>query len=276
MKRNRKPYFKKPNDICVDLSDEQGEILSMNRFSFNRWLYDDLQRRQEEYNVVLRRGTLTDIPLLQEFTETYYTALEGNSLTSYDYYRFTEYGNSLILEKDEKVVGVIFEVGYDTPERTSYAMRFVVEPGSRGKGYAQILTDASCLKALERGSSLIRATIAVKNHVSLFFHLNKVGMVIESINPVIKGLTRYYQASLPVSPYGIYENRIDRAKLKIFLSAHKEGEDYWLYDSDDIESIEEALIDKRLKLVSYIPVGGKRFQFLALSSQQINFFYDNY
>ena len=267
-------YYQKPSEICSNLPLKFNDFNEKFDEFFIEWYKTNILERTHAENLVIRTAKLSDFDSIVHFVEVHYTRLEGNNLSLYEYYRIIEYGHVVLLEKEEKIIGCIFEIGYNTEEKTSYALRLVLTPSARGRGYAQLLTDYTCYLSILRGSKVIRATIAVTNTVSLFFHLNKVGMIIEAINPPLPGLTRYYQASLPLNPESLFSNRIDHEKLDAYLKKSIAGVDYILHDIREIDQIEAMFLKTDFVIVAFVFKGNKIYQFVALHKNNLQFVTD--
>ena len=265
-------YFKKPEIIVQEPVPQEQAALHYSREAFLNWFATDIEQRASYYGVQLQLARVQDLRILRTFVEEYYTKLEGNSLSPYDYYRIIEYGHAIMMWEQETLIGCIFEMGYDNFERNSYALRLVLSSNVRGRGYAQLLTDYTCYLGYLRGSTVVRATIAINNLVSLFFHLNKVGMILETINPDIDGLTRYYQASLPLSPEGILTNRIDRLKLASFLQNSREGKDFIRLQHTQLAEIEHMFATTNFKIVAFEPIGSRQYEFIAIPAPDLQYF----
>jgi hypothetical protein len=236
------------------------------------WAFLQIESRARENNLTLRSANFSDFENLLEFVESNYIYNEGNNLSAYDYYQIFEYGQIIILLQNNLIVGCIFLTQHRSVEKTTYALRLVITPKLRGQGIAEILTDYACCVGMLKGSSVIRATIYIHNIVSLYFNLNKIGMILETINEPIKGLNRLYQASLPLYPNSLIENKISRKKLQIYLENHRPEVDYKLIDTQNIPAIETMFYETNFKVVAIHIQGKNTYSFVAIPADKLQFF----
>lgn len=235
-----KDIYQKPAIICKPLTDDEKHLMNLSDSDFIVFQKKEIEEELEKLGYKIRVANYEDIDALWNFTEARYVKLEGNELSTYDYYRFIKFGTGLILQKEETICGCVFEIAYDTPLRTSYPLRLVLDEKIKGNNIGLWLVLYLSLIAKKRGSEINRSVISFDNHISLYVQVNKQGWILNGVNPNIKGLTNYFEACLPLSNTGIIQNKIDMQKLLAFIKKHEAGKDYNLIECNNIEAVHQS------------------------------------
>jgi hypothetical protein len=264
--------YKKPDVICRSLSDADKQLLGLSKDDFVNETIKDLENAAAKHNLSYRVADKQDIYAINEFIESRYIRLEGNELSPYDYYRFIKYGHCLLLEHNHTIKGVVFEIAYDTPEKTSYPLRLVLDDSIKGFDFGRQVVLYLSMLAIKRGARVNRSVISFDNYKSLFIQVNKQGWILTGYNPQIKGLTPYFEACLPLSKHGILSNKIDLTKVLKFIEENKEEKDYKLISVNDSKGLQKAF-NNDFVMVAMISKGlaGNQETYFALPKQTIKY-----
>ena len=170
-----------------------------------------------------------------------------------------------------EVMGTIFEVGYHTPEHTSYTIRLAVDESLAGKNLGYHLMVYSSLVAMEKGSRVKRGLIEFSNLHSLYINLNKVGWICDGFDPNISGLGSFFEIALPLDPMGLTTNVIEMEKVASFIKSHTQDKDYKLIAHGDLESITQMYAETDFKVVALLKpgIGMESWSFLALPASTV-------
>jgi hypothetical protein len=250
--------FVKPLGICKDLTDWEKNILSLEKLDFSRVYKDKILTEIESYGLTLRLAKLSDIDSVYDFIMTRFHEEYLEDVSKYDIFRFIKYGHGLIVENTHReIIGCLFEVGYGKYPGISYSIRLGIDESLKGKGLGRLLTVYSCLLAMESESRMKIGLIDYNNFVSLHIHVNQAGWLIDTFYDNLNSLGLSFEFSLPLTPEGLLENRIDLDKLQTYIAEHQEGIDYLLIKSDDIETIKSVYQNLKFKIVAIIPTEQK-------------------
>jgi hypothetical protein len=256
--------YTKPQSICMpaehDIDVQQGRPGCAG-------LMDDIKRRVSAKGLLLRSAQIQDIMPVWHFIRNRFPPALSEEISPYDLFRFIEFGNGIILENQQssEILGSVFEVGYDTPERTSYTLRLAVDNRLKGRNLGADLLEYSCLQALQRGSGTKRALIDADNFPSLNIFLNKLGFICDGFYYQIEPLGTCFSAVLPLNAQALYSNRIDLSALYTHLDGLIEGKDYLLLDNSHIELINNIYQHTEFRVVALIPPGGWKENSIPLS-----------
>lgn len=177
------------------------------------------------------------------FTRKRYPDTLKAQVTEYDIYRFISHGNGLLIEhrngEPNKLVACIFEVGYRSPDRTSYSLRLSVDESGGGRNLAKHIYAYSCLLAMEKGSAVKRGLIDCANLNSVFLHLNKIGFVFNDFFDDVYGLIPSFKCQLALNPTALVSYRINRHQLQHYINTHCANTDYMLVPANDLNAIKQ-------------------------------------
>ncbi len=249
------PYnLTKPDGICSGTD-------SLAFYQLDYKLYIDTKKsiiKKHLENLGFRIGIMNqtdeDFFGVLNFLQSRYSDKQALEICHFDLHRFVEYGHGLLLKDiHNKVVGTVFEVAYDTVEKTSYTIRLAISEECKGKQLGFHLMQYSCLIAMERGARVKRGIIEYNNERSLYINLNKIGWMCDKIYEYIPGLGTFFGIVLPLDPYGLSSNIIELPKLTSFIREKHEGQDYLLIKHQDSEAISDMYHHTEFKVVAFIP-----------------------
>lgn len=247
--------YKKPSEIC----EQPGQELPLfwrEKFEFSREWRQQIRTYIQSYGFSIKTTRDEDTPAIQEFLKERYPIEMAQEICAFDLHRFRQYGHGLVLEDpDGKVRGTIFELGYDTPEKTSYTIRLAVDESVEGKNLGYHLMMYSSLLAMEKGSRVKRGLIQFNNLRSLYVNLNKVGWVCDGFDPNITGLGPFFHIALPLDPTGLMGNAIDKEKIQTYIKERQAEKDYMLLDFEDLEGVSSLYSDTNFKIAALLPPG---------------------
>jgi hypothetical protein len=218
---------------------------------------------------VIRNG---DTPRIKAFLNRRYPQRLADEICAFDLYRFHKFGHGVILEgPDQEVMGTIFEVGYHTPEMTSYTIRLAVDESLKGKNLGYHLMIYSCLLAMDQGSRVKRGLIEYNNLRSLHINLNKVGWICDGFEPAISELGCFFEIALPLDPMGLTGNCINFSNTLAYLASHRAGIDYRLLPTGDKDALFELYHETDFKICALLKPGmvSDRSTFLALPADTL-------
>ncbi len=241
MKKSNTIYYQKPQSICQDKNIWNYHPDTATFISRYKKNIDDYFKKNGFHS---RPGTIKDTGKLNNFIRKSYEVFGEavvNDVSPYDIYRFAKFGNATILEDNQNLlVGCIFEIGYDTPDRTSYTIRLAIDQDIKGKNMGLLLLEYSCLLAMERGSMVKRGLMETYNLASCNILVNKIGWICDGFEKDLDcGIDNGFTVSLPLTPEGFTSNRIDNDKLLHFIKHHKAEKDFMLINTDDIDKIND-------------------------------------
>ncbi len=243
----------KPKAITVALTTMEQEWLKQPRDLFIQSYIDYIDRTLEKFQLVIRKAFVEDIKMIQQFIHEHYPLAKSSWVTVYDIFRMTKFGNGiLICDAQNQIKACLFEIGYDTPDRTSYSVRLLVHPGLSGNNIGILLSQYGCLLAMKRGSRVKRALIDCQNIKQLYIQLNRIGWICDHFYANIDGLVPNFTACLPLTPSGLLENRVDKEKTAHFIQTHTRGLDFELIPVSRTDILEINLSNDEFALVGIL------------------------
>lgn len=266
------PLFQKPREICPP-SEKVIYTLWDNQGDFSKAWRKQIAQYISTYQLQIRLIKDSDTPRIQEFFSRRYAPAMAAEICSFDLFRIRNYGHGLILEDESGAVqGTIFEIGYDTPEKTSYTIRLGIAKEYGGKNLGLHLMQYSCLIAMEHGSFVKRGIIQAENLTSLYINLNKVGWICDKYEPHIHGIGAFFHIALPLSTEGLTQNTICPEKVRAFIQQNKEGQEYRLLDCANLSRIEQMYKETNFKIVALLKPGwvSSKAKFLAIGADRLN------
>ncbi|MEI7523371.1 MAG: hypothetical protein WCJ95_03530 [Mariniphaga sp.] len=273
MKETRPGYlYVKPKSICIKPDEWEKSILRLDQKEFIKAYKEKIQDQIKSHGLNLRLAKLSDIEPVYDFIMTRFNKEYIDDVSKYDLFRFIEYGHGLIVEDSRmKILGCLFEVGYEKIWKISYSLRLGIDETLKGKGLGKLLTVYSCLLAMERGSHLKIGLISIHNLASLHIHVNQVGWLVDKFYHDLDSLGLSFEFSLPLTPEGLIRNRIDPDKVQGYLEENIEGVDYLLIDYDDVGKIKAVYNNGKFKIAAIITKDykGDKPQFLALPVEML-------
>ena len=248
--------YKKPIEIC----EQTGQSLPMfqrERFVFSRDWRNQIVEYVSKYGLKLRMLEPQDPDLVKAFLLRRYPPHMASEISAFDLHRFFHYGHGVILQDEQgEIQGTIFEVAYDTPEKTSYTIRLAVSETQGGRNLGWHLMMYSCLLSMEQGSRVKRGLIQMNNLQSLHINLNKVGWICDGFEREIPGLEGpFFHIALPLNPAGLTENIIEFEKVRQFILTHHADIDYKLLPVNDVDAVENMYRETDFKVVSLLKPG---------------------
>ncbi|MCD4679765.1 MAG: hypothetical protein K8S00_05195 [Bacteroidales bacterium] len=274
MAKSNTIYYQKPAYLCQE--NEQWKNYTDNDKFIIKYMLN-IEKHFNSLGLKVRLGNVDDIGKIDKFCRDCYSIYSNvaiNAVTAYDIYRFVKFGNAIMLEDDQKnIFGSVFEVGYDTPDRSSYAMRLAINPTIQDKNLGFLLVEYSCLLGMKRGSLVIRGLVETDNITSFYIVLNKMGWICDGFEKHIRcGVDSGFTISLPLTPGGFTSNRIDKNKLLDYIKHNKAGQDFILIDYDDIDKIGDIYERDDFLVVAALRKGqiSGIDQFFALPVEKLN------
>lgn len=244
--------YVKPREICYK-TDSRTLALSDNEFTSTSLRI--IETSLASKGLHLRHAVIADVEQLFAFIKTRYPSDIAEEISAYDMYRFIKFGHGLVVRRpDSAIVACLFEVGYDTPERTSYTLRLGVDQSLSGLNVGQALIEYSCILAMQRGSRVKRGLLDLENYTSAHILINKVGWIAEAFYPELKPLGTCFTICLPLDRRGFLENRIDFEKLQTYIEKNKKNSDYIIVKAQDVRKMNAAYNDG-FKVVAYLKKG---------------------
>lgn len=264
--------YKKPSAICKQPGQEL-PLFWREKLEFSKEWRQLIRNYVQSFDFSLKTTNDADTPAVQEFLRERYPIEMAQEICAFDLHRFRQYGHGLVLEDEQgKVRGTIFELGYDTPERTSYTIRLAVDESVEGQNLGYHLMMYSALLAMEKGSRVKRGLIQFNNLRSLYVNLNKVGWVCDGFDPDIPGLGAFFHIALPLDPTGLTGNAIDKEKIVTFIQEKEIEKEYQLLDLEDLEGVSSMYSDTNFKIVAILPPGliNERGSFFAIPASDMD------
>lgn len=247
-------YYQKPKGICQHYSEDL-PLMWSDRMTFSQQWRNRIEQTVQSMDLTIRRIQNQDTPAIKEFLYKRYPRRQAEEVCAFDLYRFRKFGHGIVLESpNQEVHGTIFEVGYHTPEHTSYTIRLAISDEIRGHNMGYHVMIYSSLLAMDAGSKIKRGIIQHHNLSSLHINLNKVGWICDNFVEV-EGLGHFFEIVLPLSPRGLVQNRIDFGKVAQFITAKAAGTDYRMIDPMDVPQLKEMYQETDFKVVALIKPG---------------------
>lgn len=244
--------YAKPREVCYQ-TDEA--FLNKSLPDFIATSLQSIEQAIVGKNLIFRRATVADIEQLFAFIKTRYPLEIAEEISTYDIYRFITFGHGFVVQEPHgSVVACLFEVGYDTPDRTSYTLRLAVDPVLSGLNIGQALIEYSCLLAMKRGSKVKRGLLDLENFPSAHILINKVGWIAEAFYPDLAPLGTCFTICLPLDKRGFLQNRVNISALPLYMANKKEDKDYIIAPAHSIEYIDQAYKDN-FRVIAYIKKG---------------------
>lgn len=259
--------YQKPISLCQNPTAEELRFLQEDRDMFISLSKEKIENEIKAMGIIFRAATFDDMLPIETFISIRYPEEIADEISAYDLYRFIEFGHGMVLQSPSgNIAGCVFEIGYDTPDKTSYSIRLGVDKSLSGKDLGKLLANYSCLQAMERGSLVKRAILDVDNYTTLNIQLNKIGWLCDGFYKNLKGLGTCFTICLPLTPDGLVRNKIDSGKLVDFIKENQAGTDYLLIDAEDIQSLTDIYSNTIFKVAAFVKSGlvTDRNQFLAL------------
>ncbi len=263
--------YRKPEEICKQPGQEL-PLFWRDKLSFSREWRGQINSYVQSFGLELKLICDQDIPAVKDFLARRYPEEMAKEICAFDLHRFRQYGHGLVLQdRSGRVKGSIFEIGYDTVEKTSYTVRLAVDETHEGQNLGYHLMMYSSLLAMEQGSRVKRGLIQFHNTRSLYINLNKVGWICDGFDPNITSLGAFFHISMPLDPTGLTSNAIDLKKLERFIATKQNEKDYLILEAEDLEGVSCMYADTPFKVVAVLPPGMTHpsGSFFALSSDRI-------
>lgn len=263
--------FQKPAEITQQPGMEL-PLFWRDKLQFAEEWRGQIARYIESFGVKLELIRDFDTREVKAFLHRRYPESIAKEICAVDLHRFRQYGHGLVLKAPGgEIKGTIFEIGYDTPEKTSYTVRLAVDEGLEGQNLGYHLMMYSALLAMEKGSRVKRGLIQFENTRSLYVNLNKVGWICDGFEPEITDLGAFFHICLPLDPPGLTRNAIEMDKLLDYLRRHRQDQDYVLTDTDDFEAVCELYSHSDFRIVAVIPPGlvHEKGRFVAMPVEKI-------
>lgn len=207
------------------------------------------------------------------YLENRYDSSHSQEICAFDLYRFVEFGYGLLVkDRNSRIVGTIFEVFYDTAIPSAFTIRLSIDESLQGYNLGHKLMKYSCLLSMEKGIKVKRAIIEINNSISLHVNLNKTGWICEGYLPKVPGLGSFFKISLPLSPYGLETNTVDKDVITSFLLKKRKGIDYQLIPFMDEQNLSRLYAETDFFVVSFVPSGwiGEEAAYLAVPRDALN------
>lgn len=263
--------YRKPPEICEPVGSTL-PLFWQDKLGFSREWRLQIERYINAARLKLKLISDMDTPKVKAFLSRRYPTELANEICAFDLFRFRNYGHGLVMEDDtQQIRGTLFEVGYDTAEKTSFTIRLAVEEGLTGHNLGYHLMMYSALLAMEQGSRVKRGLIQFENVQSLYINLNKVGWLCDKFDPNITDMGSFFHIALPLDPAGMTSNIIAPAKIPSYLLHRKEGIDYRLVSTEDLQGVSRMYEQTDFKIVAVLRQGeiSESPQLLALPARTL-------
>ncbi|MEM8900150.1 MAG: hypothetical protein AAGC85_18695 [Bacteroidota bacterium] len=237
------PYhYSELQDQALYLDKEKEDILGY--FHSRGLQVSFLHQNEEDFEGVLA------------YLKNRYAPTHAQEICAFDLYRFTEFGYGLLLkDRNSQIVGTIFELFYDTAIPSSFTIRLSIDESLKGYNLGHKLMKYSSLLSMEKGVKVKRAIVEINNSISLHVNLNKTGWICDGFLPKIPGLGSFFKISLPLSPYGLETNTVDKEVISSFLEKKRKGIDYQLIPFMDEDNLKRLYAETDFLVVSFLPSG---------------------
>lgn len=263
--------YRKPPEICEPISNALPFMWNEKQAFAEAWR-QQIAHYIASYQLRLKIIRDTDTPEVKAFLNRRYPRRLADEICAFDLYRFRKFGHGVVLEDEaQQILGTIFEVGYHTPEMTSYTIRLAVDDALVGKNLGYHLMVYSCLLAMEQGSRVKRGLIEFHNLHSLHINLNKVGWICDGFEPSITDLGCFFEIALPLDPLGVTGNTIHFGKLMAYIRSHRCGHDYRLLPADDMAAMYDLYSRSDFKVCALLKPGmvAPQATFFALPAETL-------
>lgn len=263
--------YRKPIAIVAPISDALPHVWR-DKLTFAHEWRKHIAKYVASYKLDLKQIVDYDTPKIKAFLDRRYPRRLADEICSFDLYRFRKYGHGVVIENDQgEVMGTIFEVGYHTPEMTSYTIRLAVDESLKGKNLGYHLMMYSSLLAMEQGSRVKRGLIEFNNLRSLHINLNKVGWICDGFEPHITDLGCFFEIALPLDPLGLTSNTVDFLKLMTYIETKRAGIDYRLLPAGDQAAMAELYQHSNFKVCALLKPGmvSDKATFFALPARTL-------
>jgi len=247
--------YQKPHEICAVSPRWDGEASS-------RWAgrYTAVRKRRIEL-AVARLGLRLHTPGPQDLDAILRFALSFGTpavraLSAYDLYRVLRCGRPLVLRgPGGEILGYDLTALYSDGEETTLATcGYAVSPALAGHNLGAKLVTYSALRALEAGATVRRGIVSPRNVKSLATLLNHLGCVCDGFVSTFGNWEEpRFMHACRLTPAGLSNNRIDPAKLEVFLATAREGRDYRLVGCADDAGLERLYRDTPFRVAAILP-----------------------
>lgn len=269
--REGSSFYNKPEAISI-YSTDSVPLFWKDRDYFINSQQQMIERYVSQQGLMLSEMDTQHVDAVIDFLYRRYPKEIASEISSFDLWRFIEYGHGILLwDEAGYVQGCIFEIGYRKKPDTSFTIRLAVAKELEGKNLGYHLMLYSCLQAMSEGSKVKRGLIQLGNHKSLYINLNKVGWICESFVPDVCGLGPFFEISLPLDPAGLFTNAVDYDLLRAYVASKRVDIDYRIIDACDLKTIARMYENSQFKIVAMLKEGTltKRASFLALPGDAI-------
>lgn len=263
--------YKKPDAICK----QTGDVLPLmwkDKYAFSRNWRKQIEMTVASSGLKLKLIENKDTPAVKAFLNKRYPKRIADEICAYDLHRWSKFGHGLVLENQAgEILGTVFEVGYDTPEKTSYTLRLAISEEIKGRNLGYHIMTYSSLLAMEQGSRIKRGLIEFDNLRSLHINLNNVGWICDDFDPEISELGSFFHIALPLDPLGLTGNKINYRKIPEFIRKNKPGLDYQLLPTGNAEIVQQLYIDTSFKIIALVKKGwiDNNDYYLAIPSEAL-------
>lgn len=257
--------YKKPATICHNT--EVWEPL-INSGNFTDGAKKLIASKITDQGFTLRLAVNDDILNIEKLITKCYPPQALRDSNPYDFYRFINFGHGLLVEdKDNKLIGCLFEEGYDTPDRTSYSLRLAIDKEANSRDLGTLLVEYSTMLAMERGSMSKRGLLMANNFISAHILINKLGWVCDGFYPDLQWVRPSFTIFVPLTVENYACNRIDMIKLIHFLKEKQANKDYLLTDWDDNSGFKKIYEQKEFMICALLRPGlfdNEKYQYVSL------------
>jgi hypothetical protein len=245
--------YQKPTSICCEINNEEIHRLKLSDHDFSEVWMKEIENVITDSNYIFRLAENRDLVPLFDFIKSYARPGELEEVSTYDMYRFINYGYGLVIENSEhEIVGTIFEIGYDNSERVSYSIRLVIHPSAGGHNFGQLLSEYTCLLALRRGSKVKTGIIDWDNAISIHIYVNKIGWILYDYFTDLPGIGTCFKTMTPLTKDSLLRNRIDENKVRSFIKNSQIDQDYKIVPLSDKKTMANVFRDTNFKGVALL------------------------
>lgn len=248
--------FRKPEEICRYVGQTLPTMWK-DKYTFSQEWRKRIEANVNSFGLELRVIEDADTPGVKDFLDRRYPSEIANEICAFDLWRFRKFGHGVILQNPQgKIMGTIFELGYDTRDKTSFTIRMAVDESLKGNNLGYHLMIYSSLLAMEQGSRVKRGIIQVENIRSLYINLNKVGWICDAMIPRITQLGTFFEIALPLDPMGLTANVIDQRSLIQYIQSHKQDHDFMLIHPENTQKMRQVYAETDFKICAVVKPGG--------------------
>lgn len=248
--------YRKPAAICE--AQETLPLFALDSKDYIEANKESIRKRVSDLGLSIGKISCNDDDFqgILDFLKRRYPKKLASEICEFDLFRFVEYGHALILKDTRsQVVGTVFEMGYDTPEKTSYTIRLAIDANWSGRNLGVSVMKYSCLLAMEKGALVKRGLIQFENLASLYINLNKVGWICNDFIYNVPGLGPFFKIVLPLDPPGMMNNIISQEKCLNFIHENQPGRDYHLIKTNNLDAVNDLYRTTDFKIVAVIKAG---------------------